>query len=94
LFVFVFFSFIPALKALVSAKVSIFFLKIRVKWNIGIVCFIIELHQFTSGTPYIPQKRKQNLQIWSLYHSRDRLSLLRDVYIHNSYNMQRKQKLI
>jgi len=23
--------------------------------NIGIVCFIIELHQFTSGTPYIPQ---------------------------------------
>jgi hypothetical protein len=28
-------------------------------WNIGIVCFIIELHQFTSGTPlYIPQKRK------------------------------------
>ena len=31
LFVFVFFSFTPALKALVSAKVSIFFLKIRVK---------------------------------------------------------------
>ena len=25
------------------------------------VCFIIELHQFTSGTPYIPQKRKQKL---------------------------------
>jgi hypothetical protein len=43
-------------------------------WNIGIVCFIIELHQFTSsGTPYIPQKRKQNLQMWSLYHSRDRI---------------------
>ena len=42
-------------------------------WNIGIICFIIELHQFTSGTPYIPQKRKQNLQIWSLYHSRDRI---------------------
>jgi hypothetical protein len=43
-------------------------------WNIGIVCFKIELHQFTSGTPlYIPQKRKQNLQIWSLYHSRDRI---------------------
>ena len=42
-------------------------------WNIGIACFIIELHQFTSGTPYIPQKRKQNLQIWSLYHSRDRI---------------------
>ena len=42
-------------------------------WNIDIVCFIIELHQFTSGTPYIPQKRKQNLQIWSLYHSRDRI---------------------
>jgi hypothetical protein len=42
-------------------------------WNIGIVCFIIELHQFTSGTSYIPQKRKQNLQIWSLYHSRDRI---------------------
>jgi hypothetical protein len=42
-------------------------------WNIGIVCFIIELHQFTSGTPYILQKRKQNLQIWSLYHSRDRI---------------------
>jgi hypothetical protein len=31
LFVFVFFSFTPALKALVSAKVSIFFLTIRVK---------------------------------------------------------------
>ena len=31
LFVFVFFSFTPALKALVSAKISIFFLKIRVK---------------------------------------------------------------
>ena len=42
-------------------------------WNIGIVCFIIELHQFTSGTPYIPQKRKQNLHIWSLYHSRERI---------------------
>jgi hypothetical protein len=42
-------------------------------WNIGIVYFIIELHQFTSGTPYIPQKRKENLQIWSLYHSRDRI---------------------
>ena len=42
-------------------------------WNIGIVCFIIELHQFTSGTPYIPQKRKQNLQMRSLYHSRDRI---------------------
>jgi hypothetical protein len=42
-------------------------------WNIGIVCFIIELHQFTSGTPYIPQKRKQNLQIWSSYHSHDRI---------------------
>jgi hypothetical protein len=42
-------------------------------WNIGIVCFIIELHQFTSGTSYIPQKRKQNLQIWSLYHSRGRI---------------------
>jgi hypothetical protein len=55
----VFFSFTPALKALVSAKVSIFF-----SWNIGIICFIIELHQFTSGTPYIPEKRKQNLQIW------------------------------
>ena len=38
-------------------------------WNIGIVCFIIELHQFTSGTPYIPQKKKT----WSLYHSRDRI---------------------
>jgi hypothetical protein len=25
--------------------------------------FIIELHQFTSGTPYIPQKRKENLQM-------------------------------
>ena len=31
LFVFMFFSFTPALKALVSAKISIFFLKIRVK---------------------------------------------------------------
>ena len=31
--------------------------------GLGIICFIIELHQFTSGTPYIPQKRKQNLQI-------------------------------
>ena len=44
-----------------------------ISWNIGIVCFIIELHQFTSGTPYIPQKRKQNLPIWSLYHSGDRI---------------------
>ena len=26
--------------------------------NIGIVCFIIELHQFTSGTPYIPKKKE------------------------------------
>ena len=42
-------------------------------WNICIVCFIIELHQFTSGTPYIPQQRKQNLQIWSLYQCRDRI---------------------
>jgi hypothetical protein len=42
-------------------------------WNIGIVCFIIELHQFTSGTPYISQKIKENLQMWSLYHSRDRI---------------------
>ena len=25
--------------------------------NIGFVCFIIELHQFTSGATYIPQKR-------------------------------------
>jgi hypothetical protein len=22
-------------------------------WNIGIVCLVIELHQFTSGTPYV-----------------------------------------
>ena len=33
LFVFVFFSFTPAMKELVSAKVSIFFLKIRVKYS-------------------------------------------------------------
>jgi hypothetical protein len=39
-------------------------------WNIGIVCFIIELHQFTSGTPYIPQMCKIAR---SLYHSRDRI---------------------
>ena len=49
-------------------------------WNIGIVCFIIELHQFTSGTPYIPQKRKENLQIWSLYHSRDRITTPADLH--------------
>jgi hypothetical protein len=50
-----------------------FFWKIRINmtlWNISIVCFIIELHQFTLGTPYIPL-------IWKigrlLYHSRDRI---------------------
>ena len=40
-------------------------------WNIGIVYFIIEFQQFPLDTPYIPQKRKQILQIWWLYHSRD-----------------------
>jgi hypothetical protein len=60
LFVFVFFSFTKTCLNMIL-------------WNIGIICFIIELHQFTSGTPYIPQKRQQNLQIWSLYHSRDRI---------------------
>ena len=39
-------------------------------WNIGIVCFIIELHQFTSDTPYIPHICKIGR---SLYHSRDRI---------------------
>jgi len=39
-------------------------------WNIGIVCFIIELHQFTSGTPYTPQICQF---VRSLYHSRDRI---------------------
>ena len=33
-----------------------------------IVCFIIELHKYTSGTPYIPQICKVG---WSLYHSHD-----------------------
>ena len=52
-------------------------------WNIGIVCFIIELHQYTSGTPYIPQKKKTNLQIWSLYHSRVRIvAALRSLQIY------------
>jgi hypothetical protein len=27
-------------------------------WNIGIVCFIIELHQFTSGTLYHKKENK------------------------------------
>jgi hypothetical protein len=31
------------------------FRKIDILWNIGIICFIIELHEFTSGSPYIPQ---------------------------------------
>ena len=33
-------------------------------------CFIIELHQFTSDTPYIPHICKVGR---SLYHSRDRI---------------------
>jgi hypothetical protein len=62
------------LKALVSAKISIFFLRSMILWNIGIVCFIIELHQFTSGTPYnIPQKENKAYK-WSLYHSRDHIA--------------------
>ena len=39
-------------------------------WNISIVCFNIELHQFTSGTPYIPQICKV---VRSLYHRPDRI---------------------
>jgi hypothetical protein len=38
-------------------------------WNISIVCFNIELHQFTS-TPYIPQICKV---VRSLYHRPDRI---------------------
>ena len=47
--------------------------KIRINmilWNISIVCFIIELHQFTSGTPYIPQICTIGR---SLYHNRNRI---------------------
>jgi hypothetical protein len=39
-------------------------------WNIDIVCFSIELHQFTSGPPYIPQICKVGRP---MYHSLDRI---------------------
>jgi hypothetical protein len=62
------------LKALVSAKFSILSPLKSVKSSFFPIQFLegADVGWFTPGTLYIPQKRKQNLQMWSLYHNCDR----------------------
>jgi uncharacterized protein with ParB-like and HNH nuclease domain len=55
LFVFVFFSFTPALKALVSAKISIFPLKIRVQSSF-VIYMVHDYSYFGSTADFVIKK--------------------------------------